>query len=51
MFDTIVWATDGSEQADAALGLVVELARVHRSKIVALHLDQHFLGGAGRAVR
>ena len=43
MFDTIVWATDGSEQADAALGYVVELARIHRSRIVALHVDTRSL--------
>lgn len=37
MFETIVWATDGSELADRALEQVKELARLHHSKIVAVH--------------
>jgi len=45
MFRTIVWATDGSEHADSTLGLVAELARVHGSRIVAVHIDQRFHGG------
>lgn len=45
MFDTIVWATDGSEPADATLPLVTELAGVHRSRIVAVHVVELFAGG------
>lgn len=45
MFETIVWATDGSEHSDSALALVTELARIHHSKIVALHVDERFRGG------
>jgi nucleotide-binding universal stress UspA family protein len=45
MFDTIVWATDGSELADSTLPLVTELARAHDSKIVAVHADELFGGG------
>lgn len=45
MFDTIVWATDGSEFADSTLPIVTELAGIHRSKIVALHINEHFRGG------
>jgi nucleotide-binding universal stress UspA family protein len=40
MFATIVWATDGSEQADRALALVMGLALVHHSKIVAIHANE-----------
>ena len=45
MFDTIVWATDGSELSDSGLALVTELARVHGSKVIALHVDERFRGG------
>ena len=44
MFKTIVWATDGSELADDALEHVVELAKTHHSKIVAVHATE-LLGG------
>jgi nucleotide-binding universal stress UspA family protein len=44
MFETIVWATDGSELADRALPVVTGLARMHRSKIVAVHATE-ILGG------
>ena len=44
MFDTIVWATDGSEASDSALPLVTELAGVHGSKIVAVHVNELFHG-------
>jgi nucleotide-binding universal stress UspA family protein len=47
MFKTIVWATDGSELADRALPLVTELARTHRSKIVAIHADEVLVGRFG----
>ena len=45
MFETIVWATDGSELADSALPLVTELARAHGSKIVVFHVNELFRGG------
>jgi nucleotide-binding universal stress UspA family protein len=45
MFETIIWATDGSERADAVLSVVEELARTHKSKIVAVHATQLFRGG------
>jgi nucleotide-binding universal stress UspA family protein len=44
MFETIVWATDGSALADGALEHVVALAKAHRSKIVAVHATE-LLGG------
>ena len=45
MFKTIAWATDGSEHSDATLALVTELADLHGSKIVALHVNERFRGG------
>jgi nucleotide-binding universal stress UspA family protein len=44
MFETIVWATDGSALADRALSVVTELARVHGAKIVAVHVNE-IVGG------
>jgi nucleotide-binding universal stress UspA family protein len=49
MFKTIVWATDGSELADNALAVVVDLARIHTSKIVAVHADERLQGRFGGA--
>jgi len=45
MFKTIIWATDGSDLADAALPYVEGLAETHRSRIVAVHARQTFHGG------
>src|SRR5581483_6324890 len=49
MFETIVWATDGSELADDALELVRKLAEIHGSHIVAVHANELFTGRAGGA--
>jgi len=49
MFETIVWATDGSELADRALPLVTDLARTHHSKIVAVHANELLVGRFGGA--
>lgn len=49
MFETIVWATDGSELADRALPLVKDLARVHGSKIVVVHANELLAGRFGGA--
>jgi len=49
MFETIVWATDGSELADRALLHVTELAEHHRSKIVAVHATELLHGRYGGA--
>jgi nucleotide-binding universal stress UspA family protein len=49
MFKTIVWATDGSELADSALEVVVDLARIHTSHIVAVHADERLKGRFGGA--
>lgn len=49
MFETIVWATDGSELADAALPYVIDVAREHRSRIVAVHAAEGRFGRYGGA--
>ena len=49
MFETIAWATDGSELADKALEQVRELAEIHSSRIVAVHANELLTGRAGGA--
>ena len=49
MFETIVWATDGSELADRALDHVRTLAEVHGSRIVAVHANELLTGRFGGA--
>jgi nucleotide-binding universal stress UspA family protein len=49
MFETIAWATDGSELADKALGHVRKLAEIHGSRIVAVHANELLTGRAGGA--
>ncbi len=49
MFETIAWATDGSELADEALEHVRKLAEVHGSRIVAVHANEVIPGRAGNA--
>jgi nucleotide-binding universal stress UspA family protein len=44
MFKTIVWATDGSELADSALGFVRELAQQGGARIVAVHANELMRG-------
>jgi nucleotide-binding universal stress UspA family protein len=49
MFETIVWATDGSELADRALSTVTDLARTHNARIVAVHANKLATGRFGGA--
>jgi len=49
MFETIVWATDGSELADGALEIVKDLAAIHDSKVVAVHVSELLPGRYGGA--
>jgi len=49
MFETIVWATDGSDLSDRALLSVIELARKHQAKIVAVHANELLKGRFGGA--
>jgi nucleotide-binding universal stress UspA family protein len=44
MYTTLLWATDGSAEADLALSEAVELL-APAGRIVAFHCDQRFLGG------
>jgi nucleotide-binding universal stress UspA family protein len=46
MFRTIIWATDGSEQADRALAAAVELAEAGGARIVGVHANQRLTGRA-----
>lgn len=49
MFETIVWATDGSELADRALETVKDLAAIHDSRVVAVHANELLAGRYGGA--
>ncbi|HLY86531.1 MAG TPA: universal stress protein [Gaiellaceae bacterium] len=49
MFETIAWATDGSELADKALEHVRKLAEAHGSRIVAVHANELLAGRFGNA--
>lgn len=49
MFETIVWATDGSELAYNALDYVRQLAELHGSRIVAVHANELLTGRAAGA--
>jgi nucleotide-binding universal stress UspA family protein len=46
MFETIVWATDGSSSADAALPFAKALAVAERGKLVAVFVEEQFVGRA-----
>ena len=50
MFDVIVWATDGSANADLALDYVKKLAEGGRSRVVAVHVKEFMLGPGGGPV-
>ena len=50
MFNTIVWATDGSENADRALSVAKTLAHVHGASLVVVHIVQRFATKEGLAV-
>jgi nucleotide-binding universal stress UspA family protein len=44
MFNTIVWATDGSEAADRAVPYVSGLAQLHGASVTALHVVERIPG-------
>lgn len=46
MYKTIIWATDGSEEADLALDEARRLAELCNGHLVAVHCDQHLTGRA-----
>lgn len=45
MFKKILWATDGSENADRALPFAKELASGEGRALIVFHADEHFVGG------
>jgi nucleotide-binding universal stress UspA family protein len=52
MFETILWASDGSEHADRALGYARRLAEANGSNVVAVHVNEITVGrGAGYPVQ
>ena len=44
MYTTLLWATDGSPEADLALSEALELL-TPGGRIIAFHCDQRFIGG------
>ena len=44
MFNKIIWATDGSAAADAALPQVRELAASNGTSVIVLHCEETFVG-------
>ena len=44
MYETVLWATDGSPLADGALGVALELL-APGGRLIAFHCDERFLGG------
>lgn len=44
MFTNVVWATDGSEHADRALGYAVEIAQRDGSTLHAVHVVEKLVG-------
>jgi nucleotide-binding universal stress UspA family protein len=50
VFNTIVWATDGSPNAARALSVAKALARESRAPLVAVHVVQRFASKGGLAV-
>lgn len=45
MFQTIVWATDGSESADRAYAYAKALAQGEGKSLIAVHSKERFVGG------
>jgi nucleotide-binding universal stress UspA family protein len=50
MFNTIVWATDGSENADKALLVAKALAGENRGSLVVVHIVERYTTKTGLAV-
>jgi len=50
MFTTIVWATDGSPNADRALTVAKALVQEHGASLVVVHIVQRFATETGLAV-
>jgi nucleotide-binding universal stress UspA family protein len=50
MFNTFVWATDGSENADRALAVAKPLARENRAALVVAHIVERYATKVGLGV-
>ena len=50
MFDTIVWATDGSARSDAAYGYVRDACERHGSSLRIVHVARPLAGGGDREI-
>ena len=48
MFDKIVWATDGSEHADRALGYARQLAKADGASLHVIHIIEKFAGSRAK---
>jgi len=48
MFEKIIWATDGSDAADRALSYALKLAESNGSSVVAVHCNEHIIGGKAK---
>jgi nucleotide-binding universal stress UspA family protein len=46
MYETVIWATDGSEGADVALKEALQLTELTGGRLVAAHCDQRLNGRA-----
>jgi nucleotide-binding universal stress UspA family protein len=46
MYETVIWATDGSDGADVALREALQLAELSEGRVVAVHCDQRLNGRA-----
>jgi nucleotide-binding universal stress UspA family protein len=45
MFKKVIWATDGSEHADRAMGLAVEMAKADGAELCVVHIVEKLLSG------
>jgi nucleotide-binding universal stress UspA family protein len=50
MFETIIWATDGSETADSALPFARALAESEGGRLIAVHGKEVFIGGRATGI-
>ena len=46
MYETVIWATDGSEGADVALQEALGLAKLSGGRVIAIHCDHRIRGRA-----
>jgi nucleotide-binding universal stress UspA family protein len=49
MFKMIIWATDGSSQAERALPLAKELAKANGARLVVVHVNEIVAGRGAHA--